>query len=64
MQLQGMYFLQGNDIFVDFQENIFIHKKYIHSRKLYSFNELHSFKDLIFIQGIIFIQGKLYSFKE
>ena len=53
MQLQGILFiqLQGNDLFVNFQGNIFIQTKYIYSQKLYSF------KELIFVQGLIFIQG-------
>ena len=74
MQLQGIVFiqLQGNDILVNcegnidaFKEHIFIHKKYNHSRQLYSdTNYIHfkepyqfaqgnisSFNDNIFIQG-------------
>ena len=49
MQLQGIVFiqLQGNYIIVtfkeicSFKEHIFIPKKYIHARKLYSFKELY-----------------------
>ena len=53
MQLQGIIViqLQGNDLFVNFQGNIFIQTKYIYSHKLYSF------KEIIFVQGLIFIQG-------
>ena len=67
MQLQGIVFiqLQGNDILVNcqeinsFKEHIFIHKKYNHSRQLYSVTELYSF------QGTYqFIQGNISSFKE
>ena len=42
-----------------FKKHIFIHKKYNHSRQLYSFTELYSF------QGTYqFIQGNISSFKE
>ena len=67
MQLQGIVFtqLQGNDILVNckeinsFKGHIFIHKKYNHSRQLYSFTESYSF------QGAYqFILGKISSFKE
>ena len=67
MQLQGIAFiqLQGNDILVNckeinsFKEHIFIHKKYNHSRQLYSFAELYSF------QGTYqFIQGSISLFEE
>ena len=52
MQLQGIEFiqLQGNDIVVNFQGNIFIQRtyissqKYIQSKKLYSFKVLCSFQ--------------------
>ena len=52
MQLQGIVFiqLQGNDILVNckeinsFKGHIFIHKKYNHSRQLYSFTESYSFQ--------------------
>ena len=74
MQLQGIVFiqLQGNDILVNFQgnidsfkEHIFIHKKYNHSRQLYSDTKLYSFqgtvlvrsRKYILVQGNIFIQG-------
>ena len=74
MQLQGIVFiqLQGNDILVNFQgnidsfkEHIFIHKKYNHSRQLYSDTKLYSFQGIvlvrsrkyILVQGNIFIQG-------
>ena len=66
MQLQGIVFigLQGNDILVNcqgnsFKEHIFIHKKYNHSRQLYSFTELYSFQGTYQI-----IQGNISSFKE
>ena len=60
MQLRGIVFiqLQGNDIFVNFQGNIFVQRTCIYSQKIYSF------KKFIFVQGIIFISRKLYSFKE
>ena len=75
MQLQGivylfnfkemMYLLTVKEIWNSFKEHIFIHKKYNHSRQLYSFTELYlfqgtyqfilrnisSFKENIFIQG-------------
>ena len=63
MQLQGIVFIQlhGNDILVNgkeinsFKGHIFIHKKYNHSRQLYSFTESYS------IQGIYqFILGTGY----
>ena len=42
-----------------FKGHIFIHKKYNHSRQLYSFTELYSF------QGPYqFVQGNISSFKE
>ena len=53
MKLQGIVFiqLQGNDILVNcqgntdsFKEHIVIHKKYNHSRQLYSDTKLYSFK--------------------
>ena len=81
MQLQGIVFiqLQGNDILVNckeinsFKGHIFIHKKYNHSRQLYSFTEsysfqgthqfileyISSFKEKIFIQGH-YIYSKIY----
>ena len=81
MQLQGLVFiqLQGNDIFVNckeinsFKGHLFIHKKYNHSRQLYSFTELYSFqgtyqfilrnislfKENIFIQGH-YIHSRIY----
>ena len=68
MQLQGIVFiqLQGNDILVNcqgntdsFEEHIFIHKKYNHSRQLYSVTEAYSF------QGTYqFVQGNISSFNE
>ena len=67
MQLQGIVFiqLQGNDVLVNckeinsFKGHILIHKKYSHSRKLYSFTESYSF------QGTYqFILGNISSFKE
>ena len=67
MQLQGIVFiqLQENDILVNckeinsFKGHIFIHKKYNHSRQLYSFTESYSF------QGTYrFILGNTSSFKE
>ena len=74
MQLQGIVFiqLQGNDILVNcqgnidsFKEHIFIHKKYNHSRQLYSDTKLYSFqgtvsvrsRKYILVQRNIFIQG-------
>ena len=67
IQLQGIVFirLQGNDILVNckeinsFKGHIFIHKKYNHSKQLYSFTESYSF------QGTYqFILGNISSFKE
>ena len=79
MQLQGIVFiqLQGNYIPVNcqgnidsFKEHLFIHKKYNHSRQLYSlfkepyqfvqgnissFNEIYSFREIISIEGNIFV---------
>ena len=74
MQLQGIVFiqLQGNDTLVNrqgnidsFKEHIFIHKKYNHSRQLYSDTKLYSFqgtvsvrsRKYILVQWNIFIQG-------
>ena len=75
MQLQGIVFiqLQGNDILVTatvkeisiLSNNIFIHKKYNHSRQLYSDTKLYSFqgtvsvrsRKYILVQRNIFIQG-------
>ena len=63
MQLQGIVFiqLQENDILVNCQENIdsfkehiFIHKKYNHSRQLYSDTKLYSF------QGIVSVRSRKY----
>ena len=61
MQLQGIVLiqLQGNDIFVNFQGNIFFQITYLFT-KIYSF----SFKEIVFVQRFIFISRKLYSFKE
>ena len=47
-----------------FKEHIFIHKKYNHSKQLYSFTELYSFQGNIFIQGKHSHSRKLYPFKE
>ena len=60
MQLQGIVFiqLQGNNVVVNFQGNIFFQRTSIYSQKLYSF------KEIIFVQGSIFISRKLYSFKK
>ena len=82
MQLQRIVFiqLQGNDILVvncqgnsdSFKEQIFIHKKYNHSRQLYSDtkiifisrNRISSFKE-IYPRSMKHIHpGKLYPFKE
>ena len=74
MQLQGIVFIQlrGNDILVhcqgnidSFKEHIFIHKKYYHSRQLYSDTKLYSFqgtvsvrsRKYILVQRNILIQG-------
>ena len=63
MQLQGIVFiqLQGNYILVDcqgntdlFKEYIFIHKKYNHSRQLYSDTKLYSF------QGTVSVRSRKY----
>ena len=63
MQLQGIVFiqLQGNDILVNcqgnidsFKEHIFIHKKYNHSRQLYSDTKLYSF------QGTVSFRSRKY----
>ena len=57
--------LQGNDILVNckeinsFKGHIFIHKKYNHSRQLYSFTESYSFQ-----RTYQFILGNISSFKE
>ena len=81
MQLQGIVFirLQGNDILVNcqgnigsFKEHILIHKKYNHSRQLYSDTKLYSFQGTLSVRSrkYILIQwkhihsGKLYPFKE
>ena len=67
MQFQRIVFIQrqGNNILVNYREmnsfkgHIFIHKKYNHSRQLYSFTESYSF------QGTYqFILGNISSFKE
>ena len=63
MQLQGIVFiqLQGNDILVNcqrntdlFKQHIFIHKKYNHSRQLYSHTKLCSF------QGTLSVRSRKY----
>ena len=63
MQLQGLVFiqLQGNDILLNcqgnidsFNEHIFVHKKYNHSRQLYSDTKLYSF------QGTVSVRSKKY----
>ena len=63
MQLQEIVFiqLQGNDILVkcqgnihSFKEHIFIHKKYNHSRQLYSDTKLYSF------QGTVSVRSRKY----
>ena len=63
MQLQGVVFiqLQGNVIVVNcqgnidsFKERIFIHKKYNHSRQLYSDTKLYSF------QGTVSVRSRKY----
>ena len=82
MQLQGIVFiqLQGNDILVDcqgnidsFKEHIFIHKKYNHSRQLYSDTKLYSFQGTVSVRSTKSAyprsvkdihSGKLYPFKE
>ena len=80
MQFQGIVFiqLQGNDILVNCKDinslkgHIFIHKKYNHSRQLYSFNgitfisrdlSVHSRK-YILVQGKHINSGKLYPLKD
>ena len=80
-QFQGIVFiqLQGNDILVNCKGNklmqrtyiVFIHKKYNHSRQLYSFTELYSFQGTYqFIQGNhihsrkYLPSMKTYSFRE
>ena len=70
MQLQGTVFIQlkGNDILVNcqgntdsFKERIFIHKKYNHSRQLYSDTKLYSLQGTLSVRSRnnenIFIQG-------
>ena len=66
-----MYLLIFKEI-NSFNEHIVIHKKYNHSRQLYSFKELYSFlgtyqfllfKEIIFIEGKVLYLMKLYSFK-
>ena len=75
MQLQGIVFiqLQGNDILDNcqgntdsFKEHIFIHKKYNHSRQLYSDTKLYSFsRNLISsFKEISPRSMKKYSFRE
>ena len=73
MQLQGIIFiqLQGNDMVVNSQGNIFGQRTYIYSRKIFvkgnyirsrnfiHFKKLHSFKELY-----SFNSRKLYSLKE
>ena len=68
MQLQGIIFiqLQGNDILVNcqgntdsFKEHIFIHKKYNHSRQLYSDTKLYSFQE-----PYQFVQRNIFLFNE
>ena len=63
MQLQGIVFiqLQGNDILVNcqgntdsFKKHIIIHKKYNHSRQLYSNTKLYSF------QGTLSVRSRKY----
>ena len=63
MQLQGIVFiqLQGNDILVNcqgnigtFKEHTFIHKKYNHSRQLYSDAQLYLF------QGTVSVRSRKY----
>ena len=60
MQLQGIAFIQfqGNDILVNcqgntdsFKEHIFIHKKYNHSRQLYSDTKLYSFQETLSVRS-------------
>ena len=69
IRLQGIVFirLQGNDILVNyegntdsFKERIFIHKKYNHSRQLYSNTKLYSFQGTLYLFG----QGNISSFNE
>ena len=64
MQLQEIVFiqLQGNDILVNckgnvdsFKEHIFIHKKYNHSRQLYSDTKLYSFQGTVSVRSRIYI---------
>ena len=81
MQLQGIVFiqLQGNDILVNcqgntdsFKEHVFIHKKYNHSRQVYSDTKLYSFQGNLSVRSRKYIlvqwkhihSGKLYPFKE
>ena len=81
MQLQGIVFiqLQGNDILVNcqgntdpFNEHIFIHKKYNHSRQLYFDLKLYSFQGTLSVRSRKYIlvqwkhihSRKLYPFKE
>ena len=58
MQLQG---IEGNDILVNcqvnidsFKEHIFIHKKYNHSRQLYSDTRVYLF------QGTVSVRARKY----
>ena len=81
MQLQGIVFiqLQWNDILVNcqgntdlFKEPILIHKKYNHSRQLYSDRKLYFFQGTLSVRSRKYIlvqwkhihSGKLYPFKE
>ena len=63
MKLQEIVFiqLQGNDILVNcqgntdsFKEHTFIHKKYNHSKQLYSDTKLYSF------QGTLSVRSRKY----
>ena len=75
MQLQGIVFiqLQVNDILVkcqgnidSFKEQIFIHKKYNHSRQLYSDAKLYSFQGTVSVRSrkYILVQANISSFNE
>ena len=76
MQPQGIVFiqLQGKDILVNcqgntdsFKKHIFIHKKYNHSRQLYSDTKLYSFHGIKLINSLKEIYPrsmKTYSSRE
>ena len=62
-----IYLLTVKETIDSFKENIFIHKKYNHSRQLYSDTKLYSFQGTVSVRSrkyILVNSGKLYPFKE